>query len=78
MTLVVPTLPECVESPLYVPVTVTDPAVVEVKVTEHVPLASVPGLPVNVPLRALKVTVPVGVDEVPGEASVTVAVHVVD
>ncbi len=58
--------------------TVTDPAVVEVKVTAHVPLASVHGLPVNVPLAALNVTAPVGVDEVPGEVSATVAVHVVD
>jgi hypothetical protein len=78
VTLKVPVLPECVESPLYVPVTVTDPAVVEVKVTEQLPLTSVHGLPVNVPVGAVKATVPVGVVAVPGDVSVTVAVHVVD
>ncbi len=78
VTLVVATLPAWTESPLYVAVIDTDPAVVEENVTVQLPLTNVHGLLVKVPLGALKVTVPVGVEDVPGEVSVTVAMQVVD
>lgn len=60
---------------------VCDPAVVPLNVTVHVAVAPVPdsvhGEPVNVPAGdTVNVTVPVGVIAVPGEMSVTVAVHV--
>jgi hypothetical protein len=53
-----------------------------VNATEQLPLDSehVPaGVPLKVPVAPveLKVTVPPGVDAVPGDVSVTVAVHVV-
>ena len=75
LTVAVPELPECTVLPPYVPVIVAVPAVVPVYVTEHEPLASVHDAPI-VPIDAVNVTVPVGVEAVPGEVSVTVAVHV--
>jgi hypothetical protein len=59
-------------------VTVTVPAAVAVKVTEHVPLAKVQLAALNEPAAPveLKPTVPVGTLEIPAEVSATVAVHV--
>jgi hypothetical protein len=58
------------------------PVALGVNVTEQLPLDNeqVPaGVPLNVPAAPveLNVTAPPGVDAVPGEVSVTVAVHVV-
>jgi hypothetical protein len=77
VTPAVPKLPACVESPLYVPVTVTDPAIVDVKVTEQLPLTNVHGLPAKIPFGAVKATVPVGVVAPAPFVSATTAVHVV-
>lgn len=65
-------------SPLYVPDTVAVPVALGVKVTEHEPLARVHEAALSVPAAPLLVndTVPVGVLAVPGDVSVTVAVHV--
>ena len=54
------------------------PVAVAVNVTEHVPLARVQVVALNDPAApvSVKVTVPVGVEAVPGEVSVTVAVQV--
>jgi hypothetical protein len=53
------------------------PVAVAVNVTEQVPVARVQGLPMNEPAGpvSVNVTVPVGVDVVPGEVSATVAVQ---
>lgn len=74
----VPVLVACVASPLYVPVTVTVPVAVAVKVTEHVPAANVQLAGLNVPAAPVEVndTVPVGVLAVPADVSATVAVQV--
>jgi len=55
------------------------PAVVAVKVTEQLPETRAHVVELNEPVTPtwLKVTVPVGVVTVPGDVSVTVAVHVV-
>jgi hypothetical protein len=78
----VPLLTAWVESPLYAPAIVTDPAAVPVNITEQ--FAVVP-LPLRVQVAMLKLpaapvlvklTMPVGVMGVPADASVTVAVQV--
>jgi hypothetical protein len=53
------------------------PVAVAVNVTEQVPDARVQGLPMKEPAGpvSVNVTVPVGVDVVPGEVSATVAVQ---
>jgi hypothetical protein len=54
-----------------------EPTAVGVYVTLHVPELSVHELAENEPVPPLlKLTVPVGVDDVPGDVSDTVAVHV--
>jgi hypothetical protein len=83
VTVVLPVLPECTESPLYVAVTVAVPIALGVNVTEQV--AVVPE-PESVQVAAVKVpetpvlakaTVPVGVLAMPVDESMTVPVQVV-
>jgi len=68
-----------VESPPYAPVIAAEPLVLPVKVTEQLPETKAHVVELNEPVTPtwLKVTVPVGVVTVPGDVSVTVAVHVV-
>jgi len=68
-----------VESPPYAPVIAAEPLVLAVKVTEQLPDTRAHVFELNEPVTPtwLKVTVPVGVVTVPGDVSVTVAVHVV-
>ena len=67
----------CVESPPYAPVIRAVPEAVAVKVTEQLPETNAQVVELNEPAGpvSVKVTVPVGVVTVPGEVSVTVAVH---
>ena len=84
VTVVVPKLPKCVASPLYVAVIVCVPVPTAVGVYVAVQLAELPapervqlvGLNVPAPLL-VKLTVPVGVVFVPTSVSVTVAVQLV-
>lgn len=76
VTVVLPLLPVCALSPGYVAATVTVVAEDGVIVTEHDAVMPVP-LSVHV-APPVKLTIPVGVIGVPGELSVTVAVHDVD
>jgi len=79
-TLAVPLLPVWFASPAKVAVTAAVPAVEAVKVEVHVADAVVPASVqvVNEPVTpvSLRVTVPVGVRNVPAEVSVTVTLHV--
>ena len=72
-------LPEWDESPPYVPVTSALPLAVGVNATEQLLDDRVQIVAVNEPTGPVSanVTVPVGVVTVPGEVSLTVAVHVV-
>ncbi len=67
----------CVESPPYAPVIRAVPVAVAVKVTEQLPETKAHVVELNDPAGpvSVKVTVPVGVVAVPGEASATVAVQ---
>jgi len=64
-------------SPPYAPVIKAVPVAVAVKVTEQLPDTRVHVVELNEPAGpvSVKVTVPVGVVTVPGDVSVTVAVH---
>jgi hypothetical protein len=73
----VPLLPECTESPPYVPVMSACPTTVGVYVTLQLPEARVQVAELKVPVElVVKVTVPVGVMAPVPDESATVAVHV--
>jgi len=79
VTVVLPLLVRCLASPPYAPVIVCEPSPAGVYVTEHCPVPSSGQLarPTKIPLSALKLTSPLGVDAPAPEVSATVAVQVV-